>query len=293
MKRRHALAPLLLLALAATSGCLGGGIFGPPPVDEVGLAEDADYEWNTSRAGYLEVHESNYTAVYNVANRTTGNLDQEDGNYTIEVYTRDALGTEQPMQFTALQFRYPNGTTVRYVETPGAEADAEVVRVYPNGTEESAPGALYLDRTRKRTIVHLPANDTGKLAFTVSKNGKSIATPTFVEGSYEMVLPEQARIGVPLLAQVRPQRDDVRITDEGNRRLIWNDLQAPSLNVRYYLARDLLIFAGIVGLMLVVGIGGAAYYLIQIRRTVQKREEVGLDVEVPDDDRDGPPPGMR
>lgn len=290
MKHRHVLAPLLLFALAATAGCVG--IFGPSPVDQAGLAEDEEYEWNTSRAGYIEVHESNYTAVYTVANRTTGNLNSEDGNYTIELYTRDALGTEQPMQFTALQFRYPNGTTVRYTETAGGQEDAQVVRVHPNGTEEPAPGALYVDRTRKRTIVHLPANDTGKLAFTVSKNGKSIATPTFVEGSYEMVLPEQARIGVPLLAQVRPQRDNVRITD-GHRRLIWNDLEAPSLNVRYYLARDLLIFASIVGVMIVVGIGGAAYYLIQIRRTVQKREEVGLDVEVPDDDRDGPPPGMR
>jgi len=41
-----------------------------------------------------------------------------------------------------------------------------------------------------------------------------------------------------------------------------------------------------------IGIAGAAYYAIQLRETRRKREEVGLDMDVEDDDRDGPPPGM-
>lgn len=289
MNRRHLLAPLVLLALAATAGCIG--IFGPPPVDKAALAEDANYKWNTSRAAYLEVHESNYTAVYRVEARSTG---QTQGNATIELYTRDALGTEQPLQFSALQFRFPNGTLLRYERTTNmtAEKEARVIRIYRNGTQVPAPGALAVERTRKRTVVHLPKNDSGKLGLTVAKNGKSVSTPTFVTGSYEMVLPQRARIGVPLLAQIRPQRDDVKVV-KGHRHLIWTEVTAPSITVRYYLDRDLLIFAGLAGILSFVGLLGAGYYLLQIRETVRKREEVGIDVEVPDDDRDGPPPGMR
>jgi uncharacterized protein HemX len=61
--------------------------------------------------------------------------------------------------------------------------------------------------------------------------------------------------------------------------------------VRYYLQRDLYLFGGLLALMLVVGAGGAGYYYLQIRETVRRREEVGLDVDV-EDDRDDPPPGM-
>jgi uncharacterized protein HemX len=47
-----------------------------------------------------------------------------------------------------------------------------------------------------------------------------------------------------------------------------------------------------VALLLVLGVGGAAYYYRQIRETVKKREEVGLDVETGDDSEGGGPPGF-
>lgn len=286
---RRALAPVLLVALAVTSGCMG--IFGPAPVDREALAEDANYEWNTSRSAYLEVHQSDYAAVYRVADRTTGN---REGNYSIELYTHDALGREEPMELSAVQFRYPNGTVVRYVDEGNAvgRPDVRVVRVYPNGTREPAPGELVVERTRKHAVVYLPANATGRVAFTAPKQGKSVSTPTFVRGSYEMVLPERARVGVPILAQVRPRQDAI-VRRGDNVHVVWNDVSAPAVRVRYYLARDLLIFGGIVAALSLVGLVGSAYYLVQIRRTVAKREEVGLDVDVTDDDREGPPPGMR
>jgi hypothetical protein len=37
---------------------------------------------------------------------------------------------------------------------------------------------------------------------------------------------------------------------------------------------------------------GSVYYYRKIRRARRRREEEGIDVEY-DDDRDGPPPGMR
>nr|WP_274326221.1 DUF5803 family protein [Halosimplex aquaticum] len=49
------------------------------------------------------------------------------------------------------------------------------------------------------------------------------------------------------------------------------------------------------GILTLVGIGGALYYLRQIRVLERRREEIGLDVETETDefDDDGPPPGMR
>jgi hypothetical protein len=42
----------------------------------------------------------------------------------------------------------------------------------------------------------------------------------------------------------------------------------------------------------VLGTGGALYYYLQIRETVKRREEVGLDIDIEDDDGRDPPPGM-
>lgn len=282
---RKALALLFLATLAASAGC--SSILGPGSPDAGSLAENASYDWGEPASAYLEVNRNNYTAVYAVANRTTGTLDREDP--TIELYTRDALGTEQPMEVAAVQFRYPNGTRIYFRESGGT---AISVVEYPNGMTHAAAGALTVNRTRKRTVVHLPANGTGQLAFTTPKNGKQVSTPTFVRGDYEMVLPANTEIAVPVLAQVRPPRDGAKLID-GRVHVFWTDVRAPSVSVRYYLERDLFLFAALVGGLTLTGIVGGVYYLRQIRETRRRREDVGLDVDVEDDDREGPPPGMR
>lgn len=282
---RRALAVLLLAVLAGSAGC--STILGPGSPDAGSLAENASYDWDRQRAAYLEVNRDNYTAVYAVANRTTG--DREAADPTVELYTHDVLGTEQPLEVSAVQFRYPNGTHVSFRES-GDTAVAEVR--YPNGSTSTEPGALTVNRTRRRTVVHLPANETGKLAFTTPKNGKQVSTPTFVRGDYEMVLPRNTDVSVPLLGQVRPPRDEARTVD-GRVHVVWRDVGASTVSVRYYLDRDLLLFAALVGGLTLTGITGAVYYLRQIRATRKRREEVGLDVDVEDDDREGPPPGMR
>lgn len=292
-RRRRRVAALALLGLLiALGGC--STVFGPGPVQEGQLAQDPPddgYEWEADADGYLEVNRGNYTAVYRVANRTTGSREQGT-NFSMEIYTRDALGTDQPLDPTALQFRYENGTRLRYV-TQEEGGDANLVAVAPNGSQRNVPdGKLAVEKSRRRTTISLPTNESGRLAFVAPKNGKQVSSPTFVQGSYEMVLPREAAIGLPVLAQVQPSRDSAEPID-GRVHVRWANVErARTVLVRYYLERDLLLFGGLVVLMFVAGAGGAAYYYFQIRETVQRREEVGLDVDVEDDDGKGPPPGM-
>jgi nitrate reductase gamma subunit len=56
------------------------------------------------------------------------------------------------------------------------------------------------------------------------------------------------------------------------------------VSVRYYLQRDLYIFGGLLGLIIVVGIGGLLYRRRQIERLRKQRTEMGLDVDTDDDD---------
>lgn len=289
MSRCRLLAGVGLLALlVGLSGCT---LFGPGSVDEGDLAADpgSEYEWETDADAYLEVNRNNYTAVYRVGERTTGNLEPP---YSMEVYRRDALGTEQPIDPSSLQFRYENGTRLRF-ETAG-EGSADLVMVRPDGSRVDAPEEkLVVNKTRRRTRVFLPTNETGQLAFTAPKNGKQVSTPTFVRGSYEMVLPEGTSVGLPILAQVQPSASRTESVD-GRVHVYWDEIdRADSVVVRYYLDRDLTLFGGLVALLVVLGLGGAAYYYRQIRETVKKREEVGLDVDTGDDsDGGGGPPGF-
>jgi hypothetical protein len=291
VSRRRLLAGVGLVLLVGLSGC--STILGPGSVNQADLAADpggGEYEWGTDAAAYLEVNRNNYTAVYRVGNRTTGNLQPP---YTMELYDRDALGTDQPLDPSSLQFRYENGTRLRFVSGEEGES-ADLVMVRENGSRVDVPEEkLVVNKTRRRTRVYVPTNETGQLAFTAPKNGKQIATPTFVRGSYELVLPEGTSVGLPVLAQVSPGASRTETVD-GRVHVYWENVdQAPSLVVRYYLDRDLLLFGGMVALLFVLGAGGAVYYYRQIQETVRKREEVGLDVDTGDDsDGGGGPPGF-
>ncbi|PSQ12264.1 hypothetical protein BRC93_02730 [Halobacteriales archaeon QS_5_70_15] len=288
MSRRRLLAGVGLLALlVGLSGCT---LFGPGSVNQGELADDpaSEYEWDADTDAYLEVNRNNYTAVYRVGQRTTGSLEQP---YTMELYERDALGTDQPLDPSSLQFRYENGSRLRFVDGEGDSANLVMFR--ENGSRVDVPEEkLVVNKTRRRTRVFLPSNETGQLAFTAPKNGKQVATPTFVRGSYEMVLPEGTSVGLPVLAQVSPGASRTETVD-GRVHVYWDSVdRASSVVVRYYLDRDITLFGGMVALLVVLGAGGAVYYYRQIRETVRKREEVGLDVETDDESEGGGPPGF-
>ncbi|MFB6163837.1 MAG: DUF5803 family protein [Haloarculaceae archaeon] len=249
MNRRLVLAVVGLGLLAATAGCsslLGGG-----QPDYAKLNQSASYDWNTTANATVNVTKNRYVAVYDLGNRSK-----------IELYQRDALGTESPLDVRALKFRYPNGTVTNLSK------DA-------------------VEQTRKRLVVTLPSED-GKLAYTAPRTGKGFTTQTFVSGSYVVTLPPGARVGVPILGTVKPggyhttQLDD-RVT------ITWPSVEADAVSVRWYLQRDLWLFGGLLAIALVLGGGGALYYLRQIRQLERRREETGVDVG--DDSGDGGPPG--
>ncbi|WP_136716050.1 DUF5803 family protein [Halorientalis salina] len=255
MTRRRLLVGVGLLALlAALAGC--STILGPGEPDPEKIEQNVSYDWNTSANATFDITKDEYTAVYVVDNQSE-----------LELYQRDALGTRHPLDIEGVKFRYQNGTV----------------------TNVSAEN---VDLQRKRAVVSTPAED-GKLAFRSPRRGKQFGMPTFVSGSYEATLPPGARVDIPILAQVSPRGHETSIDDD-RVTVSWDEVEAQSVSIRWYLARDLLLFGGLFALMLVVGAIGAIYYLRQIRALEAQREEVGLDVDTGDDSDDGgPPPGMR
>lgn len=245
MNRRLLLAGLLLAVLAVTAGCAG-------PLGSGGdlqerLSESAEYDWNTTHDVTVDVRSDEYTAVYGIENRSE-----------IELYHYDSFGGEAPLPLSAVQFRYPNGSVV----------DHERIDV---------------EEKKRKTVVTLPASN-GKLAYTAPAGGKTFNLPVFVEGTYQVTLPEGMRVGVFLLSDVRPRGYET-VTEDGRTTIVWDEeVTANNVVIRYYLERDLTIFAGIVALLAGVALVGLAYFVVQIRRLEERRKEIGLNVDVSDDE---------
>ncbi|MFC4549184.1 MULTISPECIES: DUF5803 family protein [Halorussus] len=256
MNRRLLLGFGALALLAVTAGCTSG-IFGPGEISDKRLAQDADYDWNTTADVTLNVTSGEYHAVYEFSNRSK-----------LSVYQYASLGDKQPVEVSAVQFRYPNGTVVKLEQK-------------------------HVQKKQSRTVI-TPPSDYGTLAYTAPHRGKSFSTPAYVEGSYEVILPKGMRVGNFLLSQVRPDGYQTELDAETNRvHIRWTeDVTADSVVVRYYLARDLVIFAGLIAVGVLVALAGLAYYRLQIRRLEREREELGLNVDTGDEFDQGPPPGM-
>lgn len=245
MNRRLLLGVAMLAVLAVTAGCAGPLGSGGGNLQQR-LAESADYDWNTTRDVTVDVRSSEYTAVYAIENRST-----------LELHDYDSFGGEVPMKLSAVQFQYPNGTVV--------------------GHER-----IDVEEKKHKTVVALPAED-GKFAYTAPAGGKTFNLPVFVEGTYRVTLPEGMRVGVFLLSDVRPRGYEATVED-GRTTIVWDEeVTANNVVVRYYLARDLTIFGGIVAVMAVVALVGLVYFVLQIRRLEERRKEMGLNVDTSDD----------
>ena len=259
---RKVLAALALVALTVSSGCLG--FFGSNEVSNERLTEDppAPYAWNESANAHITLTENaKFQAVY----RLNGS--------ELEVFRRDGFGGRNAIPVSAVRYRYPNGSVV-------------------DGAELKARGGE-ISQSRSATTVTLPpgASD-GKLAFTAGSTPKRFAVPTFVEGSYEVVLPEGRRVTLFPFGNVVPRGYTLSEDDQGRTHIAWEDVTADSVVVQFYLQRDLYIFGAIAAVLVVVGVVGVGYYRRKIAALREEREELGLDVDVDDDDRQGPPPGM-
>lgn len=261
--RRRTLAALALVGLLFTSGCLGGlGGGGPMDAERLNQPPEEPYEWNASSDVHITVTaEANYRAVYDAGAEAFGGR--------LNLSETDAMGTKRPLTIRSLRYRYPNGTVI-------------------NGTEIADHGGrLYVEENELRIA---PPADGGKIAFAGESNPKQFSHPVFLEGSHTVVLPPDRRTEVPLFGQVVPRPTDKRVVDD-QVVIYWEDLTAPSMLVRYYIQRDILIFGGLAGALTVVAIIGLLRYRRELKQLREQREEMGLDVETGDDE--GPPPGRR
>lgn len=258
MRRRHLLALASLAALTLAAGCLGGGSVSDDQLTDRPAC--GSYEWGANVDVHLTVTEdARFCGVYRV---------QGD---SIELYQRDGFGSRTPLDVSAMRYRYPDGTVI-------------------DGAELRARGGS-VDRTDEVVRVTLPDGASGgRLAFSGPSTPKRFSLPTFVTGSYEVVLPPHRRTEFFLFGSVRPSGYSERTIDDRERTHIrWRAVSADSVSIRFYHQRDLSIFAAIVGALSVVAVGGVAYYQRQIRQLRRRREESDVD----DDVGDGPPPGMR
>jgi hypothetical protein len=109
-------------------------------------------------------------------------------------------------------------------------------------------------------------------------------------------MPPGARVGIPLLSNVRPGGYNTSVNATTNRMTVaWNEpVDSRMLRLRYYLQRDLYIFGAVALISIIVGAAGTVYYWRQLQEVRRRRQEAGIDIEMDEDDdpRDrGPPPG--
>jgi hypothetical protein len=264
MNRRHLLPLLGLVALVLTAGC--AGFFGSQPISDEQLDEEppAPYVWDSEVNAHITITENaRFQAVYRL------------NDTRMELFRRDGFGGRNAIPVSAVRYRYPNGTVV-------------------TGTELVARGGA-INRSRERVSIRLP-NDApsdggGRLAFTSSSTPKRFSLPTFVNGSYAVVLPPNRRVEVFPFGKVNPGGYEVE--RDGNQRVIrWESVETDAVSVQFYLQRDLLIFGGAAAGLSIVGAVGLLYYKRRIDALREQREELGLDVDTDDEFGDDPPPGM-
>lgn len=268
MNRRALLAVLAFGVLVVTSGCLGL-MTGPVDEEQLDQPPAEPYEWDADVDVHITITtDVTFRAVYQV----------EGEREELHVFRRDGLGGQNPIPVRSVRYQYPNGTVIdgsELRERGGdvVETNDEVVLRFPD------------DR---------PLEEPGKVAFTSDSTPKRFSLPVFIEGSYEVVLPERRYVDFFLFGNVNPPEDEREIIDERTH-LRWEEVTSRSIVIHFYMDRDLPIFGGLVGILSVVAVVGVLRYRRKIRELREQREEMGLDVEDDDDDFDdrGPPPGMR
>ena len=252
MNRRLVLATVAVAALLMGAGCaaFSGGI----------SDEQLDREQNYSdvRGGNADVTIAledgdllgggEYRAVYDLSGTEELSLSQS------------TLYSEEPLDIRSVRYWYPNGTEV-------------------NGSD------LEIEQGGSATTVSVP-DENGTLAFSGDAGRKTFRQPAYVTGSYEVRLPENHRTSNFLFGQVSPNGYEREVVD-GQVRLSWDEIEADrSLSLRYYLARDIQLFLGLISVVGLLGAIGIGYYYRQVKRLREQREEFGLEPE--DDSDDGP-----
>ncbi|UPM41794.1 DUF5803 family protein [Halocatena salina] len=246
MKRHLAIVSLVVLSMGA--GCMG--MTSPDLGFGLGVGDqdqtNTTYDWNTSTNATLTLQSDKYQSVY------------ELGNDKLELYTHGPVGSERALDVRAVKYRYPNETVVT--------------------TDHSD---LSVDKSNSRTVIQAPSDD-GQIAFVTDKRPKSVTTPVFLESddpSYEIVLPPNMDIDVPILGTASPGGYETN-TEDGRVHIVWDAVSGSSVSVQYYLVRDLYIFGAVLGIGLLGGLAGVGYYLLQIRQLKQLRQRIEVDADI-------------
>ncbi|MFC7203933.1 DUF5803 family protein [Haloferax namakaokahaiae] len=250
MNRRLLAGFVALALLLVTAGCLGGT--STVPNDRLDAAPDEPYAWNADVDVHVTVQENGqFRGVYDM------------NQSSITLYRLDGFGSRTPLPVDAVRYQYPNGTVL-------------------TGSELKARGGNVTQNDRITTVT-LPsdADRDGKIAFTSDSTPKRFSLPTFVEGSYEVVLPQDRRVSFPIFGAVRPAGYQTEVV-ENQLHIRWENVTSDSVVVQFYLQRDLYIFAGIAIVSILIGGSGIVYYRRQIEELRRRRQDLGLDVEKDD-----------
>jgi len=246
MNRRLGLAVGLVALLAVSAGCLGYITGGGDISDErIDREPTEPYDWETDRDARLTLHTaSEVQAVYRV------NASQQ-----LRLYTPAGLGREEPLEVSAVRFRYAdNGTVI-------------------TGTEIRERGGE-IDQTTDEVDLTVPDAE-GQLALSAPVTPRRLTLPVYVDGSYEVVLPPDYRMDFFLFSNAVPRGAETEIVD--NRvHVRWDEVTGETILVQYYLERDLYVFGGAVVLLSAIAAGGLYYYRRQIDRLHDVRVQMGL-----------------
>lgn len=218
------------------------------------LFESAEYGWDTDTDVVIDLGEDEYAAIHQIENRSS-----------VRIYHSTRYGIENPIPIRAVQFRHPNGTVVN-------------------------ASAMDISESRSAVNVELPAEE-GQLAYIGPKRDKEFQTPAITDGSYTVKVPPGHDVENFILGTVRPRGAETTTVD-GRVHVIWDQLGDGTIEVSYYLVRDLYLFGGLVVAASIAALIALGMVYRQIQELRREREEMGIDIDA-DDSSDGPPPGMR
>ena len=257
MNRRILLATVAVALLIGLAGC--AAVFGG--ISDEDLDRDQEYDDLRDSDADVSIDVESGSIISSGEFRAVYEL---NGTEELSMY-RSSFYSDRALDIHSVRYWYPNGT-----ELTGSELD--------------------IDQGRTSTEVRVP-DSNGTLAISGSAGTRTFQLPAFVAGSYEMSLPEGYRTTNFLLGDVSPGGYDRELVDD-REELRWDEVDS-TISLRYYRAGEIPLFLGLVGIVTIVGGAGIAYYYRQLQQLRKRREEMGLDVEVDDDDDRGPPPGMR
>lgn len=255
MNRRFALAIAVVALLAVSAGCLtyvndGGEVANetldaePPHAYDFATDRDADINLSTG---------TRYAVVYNVS-----------GVDEIRFYRQTPYAGDQPFEFDAFRYQYPDGEVI-------------------NGSEFRARGGE-VDRTPDETWVRFGEEMAGgRIALSASGSPRRFTTLTYVEGSYAVTLPPGFSTDVPIVGHVSPRDHDIETVD-GRDRITWDSVTGGSVVVQSYRETDLLVFGVILVIAAIAAVVGTAYFRRQLEELRERRREMGLGVYEDDEE---------